>query len=84
VRDLRQAIREEKREAARKLAHKLSGSLGMFGFEWASTTCKAIEKAAPTDALSSLDNMAELVARHMDHVEVKFVMPAENVVDFQI
>lgn len=42
------------REAGRRLAHQLGGSLGTFGFHWASRACKAmegeIESGAPLPA----------------------------------
>lgn len=95
--DLRKALEGKNREATRKLAHKLAGSLGMFGFEWASQCCKEIENEAMTGELQVLRTKAEAVAQHLGTVEVRPVSDqpneqqnaedAENVesaVDFQI
>lgn len=37
------ALDRADRDTARRLAHQLGGSLGTFGFHWASRACKAIE-----------------------------------------
>lgn len=38
------ALDKGDRDTSRKLAHQLGGSLGIFGFHWASRACKAIEE----------------------------------------
>lgn len=37
------SLERGEREAARRLAHQLGGSLGTFGLHWASRACKALE-----------------------------------------
>lgn len=37
------ALGRGERDGARRLAHQLGGSLGTFGFHWASRACKALE-----------------------------------------
>jgi len=72
VSDLHKALSAEDRELARKYAHKLAGSLGLFGFEWASDTCKEIERLAHTGDLQSMIDTTRQVALHLDHVQVQF------------
>lgn len=67
------AILARDHEIVRRLAHKLAGSFAVFGFEWAASTCKEIEKSAGTDpsALVSIKAKAEALAQHLDTVEVR-------------
>ncbi|CAK0759862.1 histidine kinase [Gammaproteobacteria bacterium] len=70
VADMRQALAAEDWESVRKLAHKLAGSLGMFGFEWASRTCKEIESAVLKGEFPLIAAKATAVARHLETVEI--------------
>jgi len=72
------------RESARQLAHKLAGSLGLFGFEWASLTCKEIENSVLTADLSVMADMTEKLTWHLNHVDVRPMPPADAVVDYSI
>lgn len=67
------AILARDHEMVRRLAHKLAGSFAVFGFEWAASTCKEIEKSAGTDpsGLVSIKAKAEAVSHHLDTVEVR-------------
>jgi CheY-like chemotaxis protein len=66
------ALANGDREASRRLSHQLGGSLGTFGFHWASRTCKAIEseidKGGP---LPSADRARGILA----HVRTVAVRP---------
>lgn len=59
------------RETIRHLAHKLCGSLGLFGFEWASRHCAGIEENAMDEALPLLKSKIESLIRHFDNVEIR-------------
>jgi CheY-like chemotaxis protein len=59
-------------EAARALAHKLAGSLALYGFDWAAQQSRMIEKRARENRLEGLAGEAAALRRHLDGVRVKF------------
>lgn len=71
VADMRAAISIIDHESVRQLAHKLAGSFAVFGFEWASSTCKEIEKLAGTDQLALMKIKTEILSQHLDGVQVR-------------
>ena len=71
IADMREAMSIIDHESVRQLAHKLAGSLAVFGFEWASSTCKEIEKLAGTDQLALMKIKTEMLSQHLDGVQVR-------------
>ena len=65
--DLAAAARDGEREAIRVTAHKLAGSLAMYGFRDASRVSRALEQAAESEDLEALrgrcDELARLLAQ---------------------
>lgn len=65
--DLAAAARDGEREAIRVTAHKLAGSLAMYGFRDASRVSRALEQAAESEELDALrgrcDELARLLAQ---------------------
>ncbi len=70
--ELAAAVRQGEREAIRITAHKLAGSLAMYGFKEASRASRALEQAAATEELASLrarcDELARLLAQAQPEV----------------
>ena len=59
-------MEQGEREGVRTTAHKLAGSLAMYGFKEASRASRALEQAAATEDLAQLrercDALAEMIA----------------------
>lgn len=64
--ELREAVEQGEREGVRTTAHKLAGSLAMYGFKEASRASRALEQAAATEDQAQLrgrcDALAEMIA----------------------
>jgi signal transduction histidine kinase/CheY-like chemotaxis protein len=58
-------------EKARTLAHKLAGSLSLYGFRWAAGQGKLIERRARARALEGLAEEAAALCRHLNEVKVE-------------
>jgi PAS domain S-box-containing protein len=69
--ELEQALRAGDAAKARAHAHKLAGSLALYGFRWAAGQGKMIEKRAGTGALSGLAAEAAALRRHLETVKVE-------------
>ena len=65
--ELAQAVDRGEREAIRVTAHKLAGSLAMYGFRDAGRASRALEEAAPTEDLEALrlrcEELAQMLAK---------------------
>jgi CheY-like chemotaxis protein len=70
--ELAQAIAESDAERIRALAHKLAGSLMLYGFDWAAERSKMIGRRAGENALAGLAAEAAELRRHLDGVQVRF------------
>lgn len=70
--ELAQAIAEGDAGRARALAHKLAGSLMLYGFHWAAKQSKMIERRAGENVLAGLASEAAALCRHLDGVQVRF------------
>jgi CheY-like chemotaxis protein len=64
------------REPLRRLAHKLSGSLAMYGFAWAAALCSEIEEHASTMEPAAVALHALELTQHLRTVRV---IPATNI-----
>ena len=60
-------------EEIRKMGHKLKGTSRMYGFEYMSTLCLAIEEAAKNQEAGTIRENLDLLADHLDHVIIKYV-----------
>jgi PAS domain S-box-containing protein len=70
VGELRFALAAADRDAARRHAHKLAGSLSLYGFAWAAAECRAIQQAAADADMAALLRRAEALQRHLDTVRL--------------
>lgn len=65
--ELARAVEQGERETVRATAHKLAGSLAMYGFKEASRASRALEQAAGTEDFTRLrgrcDALAKMIAR---------------------
>jgi CheY-like chemotaxis protein len=69
---LAQAISEGDPGRIRALAHKLAGSLMLYGFRWAAERSKMIERRAGENALAGLAAEAAALRRHLDGIVMRF------------
>jgi PAS domain S-box-containing protein len=66
--ELRTALGEGDRDAARRHAHKLAGSLALYGFAWAAAESRALQHAADDGDLGALTRRADALLRHLETV----------------
>jgi PAS domain S-box-containing protein len=66
--ELRDALGEGDRDGARRHAHKLAGSLALYGFTWAAAESRALQHAADDGDLGSLMRRADALLRHLETV----------------
>ncbi|MEW6688329.1 MAG: PAS domain S-box protein [Pseudomonadota bacterium] len=69
--ELAAALEAGEAERARAIAHKLAGSLALYGFRWAAAQGRMIERRARTRALEGLTEEVEALRRHLAAVEVR-------------
>jgi CheY-like chemotaxis protein len=69
---LAQAVAAGATEPVRALAHKLAGSLALYGFHWAAGQGKMIERRARENTLEGLAGEVAALRRHLDSVRVCF------------
>ena len=55
----------------RRLAHKLAGSFGLYGFRWAAEQCRALQKTATSADAGELARGTDAVRAHLDAVKVR-------------
>jgi PAS domain S-box-containing protein len=71
VQEALSAIAAGEREPARRAAHKLAGSLAMYGFDWAASQASAIENAASAASLAMLASTAQALLQHLTDVQAR-------------
>jgi PAS domain S-box-containing protein len=74
---LARALAAGQAEPARALAHKLAGSLALYGFQWAAEQSKMIEQRAREGRLEGLAGEAAALSRYLDGVRVGFAAKGE-------
>jgi CheY-like chemotaxis protein len=57
----------------RQLAHRLSGSFALYGFRWAASHCKLIEREADSLSRDSIEEHLDMLRHHLGNVPVRFV-----------
>ncbi len=70
--ELATALEAGEAERARSIAHKLSGSLALYGFRWAAAQGKMIERRAKARALEGLAAEVAELRRHLAGVKLSF------------
>lgn len=68
--ELGAAIEAGDREAARRVAHKLAGSFGLYGFTWAASESQALQHEAASVDLAELRRRCDSLRRHLDLVRL--------------
>jgi two-component system response regulator BaeR len=69
--ELRAALAAGERESARKLAHKLAGSLALYRFDWAAAASRALQHDAPGGALPELLARCDALQAHLEAVKLQ-------------
>jgi two-component system response regulator BaeR len=57
----------------RQLAHRLSGSFALYGFRWAASHCKHIEREADCFVPDAIEEGLALLRHYLANVPVRFV-----------
>lgn len=57
----------------RQLAHRLAGSFALYGFRWAASHCKIIEREADRLDRNDIEEQLALLRHHLGNVPVRFV-----------
>lgn len=70
---MRDALNRQNFEEIRKTGHKLKGTSRMYGFEYMSTLCLAIEEAAKNQETDTIRKKLDLLADYLDNVIIKYV-----------
>jgi CheY-like chemotaxis protein len=70
---MRDALSRRDFEEIRKMGHKLKGTSRIYGFDYMSTLCFALEEAAKNQETNTIRENLDLLAEHLDHVIVKYV-----------
>lgn len=66
VAELEQALAAGDRAAARRLAHKLAGSLALYGFGWAAEQARLLHAQTASAPLAALAAQAAALRRHLE------------------
>ena len=61
----------EERGRLRRLAHRLAGSFGLYGFRWAAHQCHRVEREAEHAERAQLAGMLQALRRHLETVDVQ-------------
>lgn len=69
--EMPQALAAGDRAAFKRLAHRLAGSFALYGFKWASSQAKAIEREAETGEPAELAARVAAIRSHLDVVRVR-------------
>jgi CheY-like chemotaxis protein/PAS domain-containing protein len=67
VDELARALAGGERAAARRLSHKLAGSLSLYGFHWAAGAARAIHREAESGELAALAAACAELRHHLEH-----------------
>jgi CheY-like chemotaxis protein len=70
--ELAQAVAAGDAQRIRALAHKLAGSLVLYGFHWAAERSRLIERRAGENALDGLAAEAAALRQHLDGAQLRF------------
>jgi HPt (histidine-containing phosphotransfer) domain-containing protein len=57
----------------RQLAHRLAGSFALYGFRWAASHCKLIEREAESLGRDDIEEHLAMLRHHLGNVPVHFV-----------
>ncbi|MBI2308470.1 MAG: response regulator [Rhodocyclales bacterium] len=68
---VRQSLASGNRESVRQLAHKLTGSFGMYGFVRAAQICRELEDKHRSADPGWLARQVDALERHLTHVAVR-------------
>ena len=68
--ELRGSLAAGDRDAARRHAHKLAGSLALYGFAWAAAESRALQHAAADADPAELAGRAQALQRHLESVRL--------------
>ncbi len=66
--DMNKKIAQQDTEGTRKIAHKLSGSFSLYGFEWAAQQCKLLETGAQSSEQKEL--LVQELRQHLSEVAI--------------
>ena len=70
--EMDQALAAGDRPGLKRIAHKAAGGFAMYGFAWAATHCRAMERdALPGDA-ADLGRRVAAVRRHLGGVQIRY------------
>ena len=69
--ELQAALAAGEREAARGIAHKLAGSLGLYRFAWAAAESRALQLAAVDGDPAGLARRCAALRRHLEQVRLR-------------
>jgi CheY-like chemotaxis protein len=69
--ELRAALAAGERESARKLAHKLAGSLALYRFDWAAAASRALQNDAAAGQLPELLARCDALQAHLEAVKLQ-------------
>ena len=59
------------RDTFKRLAHRLAGSFALYGFKWAATEAKELERDAAEGEADDLATRTEALRAHLDVVKVR-------------
>jgi HPt (histidine-containing phosphotransfer) domain-containing protein len=75
--EMRRALETADRVAFKRVAHRLAGSFALYGFKWAATQCKMLERESERNA-DALAARLSAVRAHLDTVRIH-VVPKDTV-----
>jgi len=70
--EMQEALAQDDRPALKRLAHKVAGGFAMYGFAWAATHCRAMERDALLGDAADLGRRLEAVRRHLGGVQISY------------
>jgi CheY-like chemotaxis protein len=70
--DAAAAIAQADRVQLRRVAHRLAGSLALYGFQWASLKTRSVEDEAHVGDLAAMAGRLEAVREHLASVEISY------------
>jgi CheY-like chemotaxis protein len=72
VAEIEAALQAGEAPRVHTLAHRLSGSFGLYGFRWAAEHCGRIEREAQSGDVRRLAEPIAALRSHLDSVEIRF------------
>jgi CheY-like chemotaxis protein len=70
--EMQEALAQDDRPALKRLAHKVAGGFAMYGFAWAATHCRTMERDALLGDAADLGRRLEAVRRHLGGVQIRY------------